>query len=283
MNDCYPDLMCHLAPSPSISTHHGATGCHGFSLLELTVSMVLIGVLLGFGLSFVTSEERENNIAFTQERLAEIEEAIRRFVRLENRLPCPADPQAAENSGDFGVEDDCSAAAPTAGAIIEMNNGSTDETWAGVLPVRTLGLPDRYMTDAWSHRLTYITPRRFAATGVDLVNTNAENTATMIRIQEKTQSQTINPMASINNPVMYLVISHGPDKRGAYSLRGTISVDCADADIQLDAENCDFLNPGDEDVVFIDDAITSSRVNAQYFHDMLLWKTKVTLGAVHIN
>jgi hypothetical protein len=51
--------------------------------------------------------------------------------------------------------------------------------------MRTLGLSDRFMNDAWNHRLTYVVPKRFAEPGVDIDEVSAEDVTTMITIREK--------------------------------------------------------------------------------------------------
>ena len=94
---------------------HPAYGAAGFSLLELTVSLVILG-LLGVLLARWIGMESDDRAQLVQRSLLQrADDALTAFAAANSRLPCPA----ADASG----HEDCSRA-------------------VGLLPFRDLGLPD---------------------------------------------------------------------------------------------------------------------------------------------
>ena len=67
----------------------------GFTLLEMTVVMVIVGLMLG-GLMVSLSQMNENTRrSDAKAQLAEVEEALYGFAQTRGRLPCPAIPSSA--------------------------------------------------------------------------------------------------------------------------------------------------------------------------------------------
>lgn len=246
----------------------------GYTLIELSFTVALLGVLAGSALAIANERTETRNIRETTEELESIEEAIHLFFNQNERLPCPASLTITENhatlSASFGVEDDCTAASPALAGISEVHT-TADEVWIGALPVRTLGLPNHRMYDKWKQRYRYAVVKTFAD-GTGISGKVGANVADMIRIDDANGNQ-VNP-AVVDNPVVYVITSHGKDKRGGYTQSGVIASPC---NTTKDEENCD------ADTIFIDQDIADSTVNARYYHDFILWKTKHNLGYGGIN
>lgn len=123
----------------------------GFSLIELAIVLVVIGLLLGGGIVAleVTTERRQRGEQGDQ--LEAIRDALYGFAISEGRLPCPADIDAPDGEERFnGAGDACAAT-------------------RGALPWVELGMGRR---DAWSHRLLYRVNPAFAdPSGEDVVFT----------------------------------------------------------------------------------------------------------------
>lgn len=120
--------------------------------------VALLAVLILFGATYMASNSLESGDMIspddariqTKAEMEVIADHIAAYVHNYNRLPCAALPSQPRNVLAFGRE-----------------NG--DETgcgrYEGLLPWRTLGLPDRFATDGWNRFYTYAVSPVFAATG----------------------------------------------------------------------------------------------------------------------
>jgi prepilin-type N-terminal cleavage/methylation domain-containing protein len=102
----------------------------GFSLIEMAVVLLIIGLLIGGFLSPLSSSLTHQKIKLTQQSLEEIKEALLGFAIIYQRLPCPA-------SNENGIA---------------LNVGDTNCNKEGYLPWADLGV-GRY--DAWGKTFRY--------------------------------------------------------------------------------------------------------------------------------
>ncbi len=115
----------------------------GFSLIEMAVVMVVLGLALG-GLLMPLSVQLENSARKeTQAEMGVIKEAIVGFAMANNRLPCP------DTNGD-GFENQ------TVNGL-----GMACTRTYGELPHGSLGVG---MEDAWSYKYSYLVTDEFADT-----------------------------------------------------------------------------------------------------------------------
>lgn len=112
----------------------------GFTLLEVSIALVVLGLMLGGALYAGGSVLRGTAETETAKRLDRIEEALLVFATVNARLPCPTRP-----GSNFGVEDRSGSASATC-------DGSQEN---GVVPWRTLGLDREEALDAWGRLVTY--------------------------------------------------------------------------------------------------------------------------------
>lgn len=124
--------------------HSKANTQNGFSLVEMAVVMMILGLLLG-GLFTAIGQSTDNKRRTdTQNQLALVEEALYGFAQAYGRLPCPSTITSA------GLEEF---------AVGGQANGICFTAY-GFVPVVTLGLPDvpssnGLMLDAWRNPLRY--------------------------------------------------------------------------------------------------------------------------------
>ena len=111
----------------------------GFSLVEVSVVILIMGLLLG-GLMMPLSMQRENaRLREAAEKLASVQEAVQGFALVNGALPCPATP------GSDGL------ASPSGGGCTVQH---------GFVPATTLGLngrrnDDNLLLDAWGSPIRY--------------------------------------------------------------------------------------------------------------------------------
>jgi len=132
----------------------------GFSLLELSVVIVILSFLLIAILPQASlMQDRQRNEQLL-EQLHTIEAALINYRKKNVRLPCPANGALAQTAADYGIEGapvgGCTSGSPAA------NFGPDSYTVGGVLPTKTLGLPD--MLDPWGRRFSYHVDQRATQT-----------------------------------------------------------------------------------------------------------------------
>lgn len=197
-----------------------------FTLIELSVVLLILGLMIGGIMSALTQESRRTKQLDLKTKMDAIEEALGAFVKKNNRLPCPADGAYLLTVANFGKEGGTAGGGTCAnGATYDGNGNRTADTTpptanfyltntaGGVVPVRTLGLPDEYAFDPWGGRFTY-------AVDIRLTATSAFNTYFPVNT---TGSITVNDNAGgarATNAIA-VVISHNQNGHGAFQLSGS--------------------------------------------------------------
>lgn len=109
----------------------------GFSLAEMAIVLVIVGILMASGLGALRGQLSAQRLRESKLMLERANEALLGFALANNRLPCPANNLGVE-SRDV-VTNRCVNAVPAFASF-------------GDLPWQTLGLPE---LDPWGQRLRY--------------------------------------------------------------------------------------------------------------------------------
>ena len=106
----------------------------GFTLVEMAVVLVIIGLILGGLLVPLSAQMEMRGYQETSNRLEEAKEALLGFAMAHGRLPCPA------SATSLGIED-------------PVGGGNCNHDYDGYLPAATLGLSNLdgsgYALDGW--------------------------------------------------------------------------------------------------------------------------------------
>ncbi len=243
----------------------------GFTLVDMAMMLAVVGVLTASLLSSSTVKKETKYLTTSTTHMQEINDAITQYYIKFGALPCPASATVQPNTASFGKATDCAAAA-VAGVTdpaVPMGYAATDAIRIGVVPTRTLALPDSYLFDEWGNRLTYAVIKKLA---IDSSNFSAYSTAVttgVIQINNAGGTQ-----LSSNDPTdftAYVVVSHGKDAKGSYGVKGVANAAC-DA-TNLDKENCN------NDYVFINSSIADEVAGAGYFYDLVKVASKSDIDA----
>jgi prepilin-type N-terminal cleavage/methylation domain-containing protein len=185
----------------------------GFSLVELSIVVLVIGIVLTMGIGAWTANLENQAHSATAQRHAAIKEALTGYLRRNSRLPCPdtnfAAPDGVENRATPGdATTACSAA-------------------FGMLPYVTLGLARDAARDGWGHFFSYHVSNAnitAASSGNWSANTDWTRTAWfrpgnagLITVNDRSGA-TVTPIAT---GVVTIVVSHGRNGLGAYTVGGT--------------------------------------------------------------
>ena len=221
----------------------------GFTLIELAVVLVIMGVLAGSVIS--TLGARIGNVARaeTKKELEQIKQALIGYALVNKRLPCPDNP--ADTDAD-GLSDGDGLSEATC-------NSTADD---GSLPWVTLGLGSG---DAWGNRYDYFVYNAYSMTDILLGGASGG---------EATIKTNINGTETdLANNVVAVIYSRGKNSLGAVgtnaAFRSTIPA----------AEHVDELENADKDKTFFSRPPTADESATDIFDDVVVWISAYELKA----
>src|SRR6478735_1969862 len=77
-------------------------GNKGFTLIELSIVLVVVGIMLYMGLSVGSIQLEAAKVKQTKDKLDKIEKAVQLYYETNGRLPCPANGTLAVTDASFG-------------------------------------------------------------------------------------------------------------------------------------------------------------------------------------
>lgn len=190
----------------------------GFTLVELTVVVVIVAMLLSLGLGTLNAQLLSANYSETKKRQALIKDALTAYLGANKRLPCPDIPNNTNGGADAsqvtGQED------RAGGVATGACSGSI-----GVVPYATLGLGREIALDGWGDFMSYSLPTGGTpcpGAGIDwsLSACFGVGKAAPYSLFDGTVAAPI-PFAS---NVVAVVVSHGPNGFAAWGQQGSRNV-----------------------------------------------------------
>ena len=226
----------------------------GFSLLELSVVLAVIGLVTSMSIMVGGQQVKVQEVQNTWNELQYIKKALNRYAQKHSRLPCPSPLNATPTNSDFGYEaSTCSGA--TSG-IERIQHPASGGTYAltGMVPFKTLRLNEALASDDWGNRYHY-------AVSEGLLTLMYEDDNGLITVQDISGN-------TITDSAAYVVMSHGETGKGATSHSSqTVQTPCDSSN--PDGENCDF-----NDGTYRDGALKESEIAANFYDDWVVWQTR---------
>jgi prepilin-type N-terminal cleavage/methylation domain-containing protein len=204
------------------------TSRRGFSLLEMSIVMVIIAAVVASGAMMGQSTIDTARKVSTNNKLDAIEAALMAYRQAYNRLPCPGDAtltDSAANAATYGVEaankGSCTGSLPAANAsyTLGVNSNTSSPVLSGsvvvegAVPVRTLGLPDEFQLDGWGRKIAYAVPAPYTASNA-FVTYGISPSCGAITVENAAHGYR-------TQTAVYALVSYGPDGHGGYVKTGT--------------------------------------------------------------
>jgi prepilin-type N-terminal cleavage/methylation domain-containing protein len=190
----------------------------GFTLIELSIVVVIISMLLSLGLGVLNAQLVSAAHSETKKRQAIIKDALTAYLGAHKRLPCPDVPNnthgATDTSQVTGAED------RTGGLATGDCSGNI-----GVVPYATLGLGRDVALDGWGNFMSYSIPAGSGTcpgTGINWSLTDCFGAAKASPYSLFEGTVAAQTLAASN--VLAIVISHGPNGFAAWGRQGSRNV-----------------------------------------------------------
>ena len=250
----------------------------GFTLLEMAVVLLIIALIVGGAVASLALVLERQRVADSQDRLDLIQKALLDYSTAKGYLPCPADITTAETTAPFGIGTGSGVANPAACvppacipgcAAANFNDGGN--TYAGMIPTKSLGLPDEAAIDGWGMRIFYAVDQRLTVPGAlnyYLQAPTVANPATAGSIQVNDDAG-----GTRTTTGAYILLSFGQDGHGAWPAQGGAarrSVNNNDGNTKQNCHCDQNANPTAFDNKLVQQWTTSSNITgASTFDDML--------------
>lgn len=204
----------------------------GFSLMELSVVLVIVSAMVWGGITVGKSQIEASRAEQTRQKIEAINKALEIHRKSSNRLPCPADARLSESDANFGVAADMPGNCLDGAIKAPLTNGG--DAVGGSVPVRALGLPNDYAVDGWGHRFTYAIDRRMSEDDAYAKYSLNDSDIGVFDIKDSSG-------ASLTAKSVMALVSHGANGHGAFRASGganRIVADSTNAD-ELENANVD--------------------------------------------
>jgi len=207
----------------------------GFTLVEMAVVLVIVGLMLGALMIPLSGQMDQRNYSKVQSDMNEIREALIGYGLSHGYLPCPA------KSASDGSED---------------RVGNTCNNRAGFLPWAELGVPK---LDSWGHLYRY---------SVDLDYVDSTNKISLNEIEDITiwsRDSSGNPIKLTNmNAIPAAIVSFGKNGRHGFDNDGNQITDTS-------ATNVDEDTNGTGTTTFYSRDYTEVTTGGGEFDDVVIW------------
>lgn len=251
----------------------------GFSLFEACIALMIIGLVMTPTIAAYHDHMRRVELDTTAANNFAVSSAIQAFYQNNKRYPCPA--PLGQKLGDinYGREaqpGSCLPAGLTPGkclagiCLANANPPLTGQIVYGAVPFADLQLNETRIYDGWGKRIAYAVTLDMADGGAF----PADGSLQIDEINQNTDTRQTRRKANLQpDPADYVVISAGPNGRGAYNPEGLIGsevfVDSSTNEMirpcndlgDLDSENCN------NDGIFLVSRHRSLDVGSQRYYD----------------
>lgn len=221
----------------------------GFTLLEATISILILGLILGPLLLLYNNYEKKKRIELTYERTQKIVDLVQNYRNANGAYPCPASlagvPRGSPDYGHMFSGGACAENAPEPGqcrngvcvrtsirADASIPDGADFDRRViiGAVPFRALQMQEKESLDAYGHKIVYAV-------------TLSQTDSTERSIDDRLGAITLRDSAgnsltgNIEGSGHYVVISPGPSGIGAYTIDGVLKNACEGE--SMAHHNCD--------------------------------------------
>lgn len=224
-----------------------ASNQRGFSLVEMAVVLVIMGLLLAMVMTPLRAQRASKAQHQTETTLLEAKQALLGHALIHHYLPCPDTDATPDGWENVKADGSC----------------QKDE---GVLPWQNLGVTQ---TDAWGRLWRYRVDASFSNHQILFGFAQAEN-ASSIQVQTETGTATSQP----SRPTA-IVLSHGENGLGGMQVVDDVDIQALGNPISQDE-----LENADGDVNFVEKAVQMGASNNSFDDMLIMLSPKVLIATM---
>ena len=236
----------------------------GFTLIEVAIVLCIIGVLSGIGIPAINSYIKHQKARKTEDHLEQILQSLTAYLLNNKSLPCPSNPKASAE--ETGTSD---------------QNCSFEDTTVGLVPYRTLGIPEKIAKDGYHHWITYAVDPALSNPDIKYLNApddvvlpnlvfcEVQSGATPLNVTGPDKQSVLDPSSQAKDPIALVLVSHGPSGDGSFDDKGD----------RRSPASPDKGTNADSTANFVDR--TPSFNKGDFFDDTVKWVTRNNLMALY--
>lgn len=247
----------------------------GFTLIEITIGLAVLGLLMLPLIYFYNLHQTRERIAQSDGHLITIQSALQKFAIRNGRYPIPAAYGLGPGAANYGQEHGGAIAACTAGMNTVCRTAGfrdllppagNDPVLIGAVPFAALGLPQKISIDGYGRKITYAISETMTLTA------SFQDDRGVIKVVDRSGGNT----SGTNNNAHYVVLSHGKDGKGAFTLDGVLVQACTPAG--QDLANCNNDGSFNNNYDFLPEYVRYAvdPAGAQHFDDYTRFATTTT-------
>lgn len=209
----------------------------GFTLVEVALALIVVSLIMVPYIQIYRQYINDQIKTESNGYLKVVQSALEKYALRYGRYPMPANPSLGPGApAGFGQEVVLATIGACTAASLDVCR--TTAAWAaapdntvlvGAVPFAALGLPQKYATDGYKNKFKY------AVTEALTVTAKYADNGGIIKVVNAIPGQNT---SGTNQNVHYVVLSHGRDRKGAFTLAGTQTIPCDLAIASVDNENC---------------------------------------------
>jgi len=244
---------------PILNARKGCILRGGFSLVELSVCVMLVALMCGFSVEAYETAQQVDCALRTQTAMSEINTALERYTQRYGRLPLPASRSTSTTAPLYGHE-------VASGMDMGIHRvAGVKPVLIGALPHGTLRMQTEWAADCWGNKFTYAVTEALTTSAGYAITANTGG----ITLREGTPLS----YTTTTTKASYIVVSHGASSLGASPLGyngplRTCNSEAMDSSIlRTDKQNCDT-----QDAVYYTNAVPTATMDrsAPQFNDDIL-------------
>ncbi len=249
------------------------TQSRGFTLIEISIALIVVGLLITPLFSLYAQYTVKKKLENTESNIRRVVSMMEEYRDINGEYPCPAPMNVPRTDVNNGRALPCDAATFAAfpqtqgeclnGICLKAAPNGASDVVIGSVPFRDLQMTEDDSLDAYGNRLLYAVTQDL--TEITTFNTDAGG----ISIVDSAGNE-----MTRNQDAMFIVLSYGPSKEGAYSKFGVLQQPCSTVST-IETNNCiaDFgggvpVTMASTDAIFSYAPITTAQ-NADTFDHML--------------